>query len=64
MNQMDLYSILKRSETDAAEPETFPVRSGRVGPIRFGSTEASFALTRDILIDLSTLSDDAAETPS
>ena len=63
MNQMTLFDT-ETSETDAAEPETFPIRSGSVGPIRFGATEASFALTRDILNDLSTLSENAAETPS
>jgi len=60
---MDLFDT-ETSETDTANSETFPVRSSRVGPIRFGSTEASFALTREILIGLSTLFEDAADTPS
>lgn len=63
MNQMDLFDA-ETMEKDAAETEAFPVRSGRVGPIRFGSTEASFALTRDVLIDLSMQSDHAGESPS
>lgn len=63
MNQMDLFDV-ETTATDAAEPETFPVRSGRVGPVRFGSTDASFALTREVLIDLTMRLDHAGESSS
>jgi hypothetical protein len=63
MNQMDLFDT-QTSEKDAAAPDAIPVRSGCVGPIRFGSTEGSFTLTKEILIDLSTPSADTAETSS
>ena len=63
MNQMDLFDT-GTSETDPAAPEAIPVRSDRVGPIRFGSTETSFSLTKEILTDLSMLSADAAKPSS
>jgi len=57
MNQMDLFDA-DTTKTDAIEAETFPICSGRVGPIRFGSTDASYTLTRDVLAELAMLSDD------
>ena len=58
MHQMDLFDTAT-TETDAPEAETFSIGSGRVGPIRFGSTDASYTLTRDVLAALAMLSDDA-----
>lgn len=60
MNQMDLFDA-ETPETDATIAENFPIRSGRVGPIRFGSTEGSHGLTRDVLAELAMLSDDAGK---
>lgn len=60
MNQMDLFNT-DITEPVAAEEETSPICSGRVGPIRFGSTDTSFALTRDVLADLAMRSGDDAE---
>ena len=44
-------------ESDAASAEdgggaSFPIHSGHVGRVRFGATDASFALTRQALADL------------
>ena len=63
MNQMDLFDVPPK-EPDTAEPETFPIRSGRVGPIRFGSTDASYALTKEVLTALAVKADDAEKGAS
>lgn len=62
MQQRDLFdSDEALSEADMAEEGAFPIRSGRVGVIRFGATEASFALIRDVLADLNTPPDPVAD---
>jgi hypothetical protein len=58
MNQMDLFDPAP-AETKESEPATFPIRSGRVGPIRFGATDTSYALTKEVLTALATQADDA-----
>lgn len=63
MNQMDLFEDRKRPPS-GRETRPCPIRSGRVGPIRFGATDDSFAMTREVLTDLAIPPDDAAETPS
>ncbi len=63
MNQMDLFDgPPKETKKDEADP--FPIRSGRVGPIRFGATETSYALTEDVLTALAARADDAEKGPS
>ena len=66
MHQRDLFEVdnadAGASDRDAAV--RFAMRSGRVGPIRFGATEASYAITRDVLADLVTPPPGAAEDPS
>ena len=52
MDQMALFAVESRSG-EACRNDTVPIRSGRVGSIRFGATEASFALTRSVLTALS-----------
>ena len=60
---MDLFDgPPKGTKKDAAEP--YPIRSGRVGPIRFGATETSYALTEDVLTALAAQADDADKGPS
>jgi len=63
MNQMDLFDA-ETTEAEATEEEALPICSGRVGPIRFGSTDASYALTRDVLADLAMRCDDAGKGSS
>ena len=63
MNQMDLFDGPPK-ETKKDEAAAFPIRSGRVGPIRFGATETSYALTEDVLTALPAQADDAENAPS
>jgi hypothetical protein len=63
MNQMDLFDGLPK-ETDKDEADSFPIRSGRIGPIRFGATETSYALTEDVLTALAAQADDVDKGPS
>ena len=58
MNQMDLFDGPPK-ETDKDEADLFPIRSGRIGPIRFGATETSYALTEEVLTALAAQVDDA-----
>jgi hypothetical protein len=58
MNQMDLFDAAP-ADKEESEPVNFPIRSGRVGPIRFGSTDTSYALTKEVLTELATQADDA-----
>jgi hypothetical protein len=51
MDQMALFAVESRSG-EACHNDRVPIRSGRVGSIRFGATEASFALTRSVLTAL------------
>jgi len=57
MNQMGLFDGPPK-ETDKAGAEKFPIRSGRIGPIRFGATETSYALTEEVLTALAAQADD------
>ena len=59
MDQMDLFNS-DIAEPVTAEEEISPICSGRVGPIRFGSTDTSYALTKEVLADLAMRSDDDA----
>jgi hypothetical protein len=63
MNQMDLFDGPPK-ETKKNEADLFPIRSGRVGPIRFGATETSYALTEDVLTALAAQADDADKGPA
>ena len=63
MNQMDLFDGPPK-ETKEDEAAAFPIRSGRVGPIRFGATETSYALTEDVLTALAAQADDVDKGPS
>ena len=63
MNQMDLFDGPPK-ETKEREADLFPIRSGRVGPIRFGATETSYALTEDVLTALAAQAGDADKGPS
>lgn len=63
MNQMDLFDA-DATEAEATEEEIFPISSGRVGPICFGSTIASYTLTRDVLADLAGRFDDVEKGAS
>ena len=51
MDQMALFAVESRSG-EACRNAAVPIRSGRVGVIRFGATETSFALTRTVLTAL------------
>jgi len=51
MDQMNLFAADGRSK-EAGRKDTVAIRSGRVGTVRFGATEASFALTRTVLAAL------------
>jgi|GEM_PF-3585195 len=51
VNQMDLFDK-EPLEKDRPEPDAVIIRSGRVETVHFGSTSASFGLTRDVLADL------------
>lgn len=62
MDQMRLFP-LGEAPAKANGPEPVPIRSGRVGPIRFGATEASYAMTRSVLVALADLPGHAGETP-
>jgi hypothetical protein len=48
MDQMALFAVENRPG-EACRDDAVPIRSGRVGSIRFGATETSFALTRTVL---------------
>jgi hypothetical protein len=62
MQQKDLFdSGAAAAGADMLEEGAFPIHSGRVGVIRFGATEASFALTRDVLADLTAPPDPVAD---
>ena len=64
MNQMDLFGA-ETSEMDASsEEETLAISSGRVGPIRFGSTAASYPLVKDVLTDLARQSEESGNGSS
>lgn len=63
MNQMDLFDGPPK-ETKECAADLFPIRSGRVGPIRFGATETSYALTEDVLTALAAQAGDADQGPS
>jgi hypothetical protein len=51
MDQLTLFAAEGRS-SEAGGKDTVAIRSDRVGPVRFGATEASFALTRTVLAAL------------
>jgi len=51
MDQMTLFAAEGGSKK-AGGKDAVSVRSGRVGPVRFGATEASFDLTRTVLVAL------------
>jgi len=51
VNQMDLFDSEPVAE-EMKEPDTVTIRSGHVETVHYGSTAASFALTRDVLADL------------
>lgn len=51
MDQMTLFAADDRSK-EAGRKDAVAIRSDRVGAIRFGATEASFALTRTVLAAL------------
>jgi hypothetical protein len=62
MNQMDLFDGPPKEKKN--EADLFPIHSGRVGPIRFGATETSYALTEDVLTALAAQADDADKGPA
>lgn len=51
MDQMSLFAADGGSK-EAGRKDAVAIRSDRVGPVRFGATEASFALTRSVLAAL------------
>ncbi len=57
MEQKTLFAVEDRSN-EAHRDDAVAIRSGRVGPVRFGSTEASFTLTGTVLAELAALSDE------
>jgi hypothetical protein len=59
---MELFASGK-TPRDGSASETAPIRSGRVGPIRFGATETSYAMTKTVLTELEALPADAGEDP-
>jgi hypothetical protein len=63
MNQLDLFAV---EEADTKKPGAgeFPVQSGQVGAIRFGATEVSYRMTREVLIELAKPPGDAAGSTS
>ena len=62
MDQMTLFPLdAKSAETNASE--SVPIRSGCVGPVRFGATETSFAMTRSVLDALAAPPGHADEAP-
>lgn len=63
MNQMELFEDQKRPP-GSRETRPCPIRSGRVGPIRFGASDDSFAMTREVLTDLTIPPADSPEGPS
>ncbi len=63
MNQMELFDGPPK-ETNKDEADPFPIRSGRIGPIRFGATETSYALTEDVLTTLAAQAGDAEKGAS
>jgi len=62
MNQMDLFDGPPK-ETHEDEADPFPIRSGRIGSIRFGATETSYALTEEVLTALALQTDDLESPP-
>jgi hypothetical protein len=63
MNQLDLFEGQPK-ETHRDEADRFPIHSGRIGPIRFGATETSYALTEEVLTALAAQADVAEKGPS
>jgi hypothetical protein len=51
MDQMALFAVESRPGKTGPD-DAVPIRSGRVGPVRFGTTETSFSLTRTVLTAL------------
>ena len=58
MDQLALFAVESRPRK-ADQEDAVGIRSGRVGPIRFGATEGSYALTRSVLGALAAASTDA-----
>ena len=57
MDQLALFAVEGRPRT-AGREDTVAIRSGQVGPIRFGATEDSYALTRTVLSALAAVPTD------
>ena len=63
MDQLALFAVEGRPRK-AGREDAVSIRSGRVGSIRFGATEGSYALTRSVLSALAVASTDAdADVP-
>ena len=60
MNQLKLFDP-EQQKPDAKASEACTIRSGQAGPIRFGATEGSYAMTQEILDDLARLPVDAGD---
>lgn len=63
MQQESLFDNDKE-ETPGTQTPATAIYSARVGAIRFGATELSFALTREALIDLTAPRDEGDEDAS
>ncbi|HSO18801.1 MAG TPA: hypothetical protein VLT88_05060 [Desulfosarcina sp.] len=51
MHQIDLFDR-GAGDSDPRQSAAFPIKSGRVGAIRFGSTDVSYTLLHEVLTDL------------
>ena len=60
MDQMTLFPLEAAPAKESAS-DCVPIRSGRVGPIRFGASEASYAMTQAVLVALAAPDGPAAE---
>jgi len=65
MNQMNLFDTAPDPKESAeGEGESVTIRTGRVGPICFGATATSLALTRDVLSELAASALDETAAPT
>ena len=60
MNQLKLFDP-EQQKPEAKASEACTIRSGQVGPIRFGATKGSFAMTQAVLDDLTRSPVDAGD---
>ncbi|MGD9330054.1 MAG: hypothetical protein PVJ53_02015 [Desulfobacterales bacterium] len=60
MDQLNLFHGDQKT-VDADAAPSLAIRSGRVGPIRFGATRESYAMISSVLADLARPSIDAGQ---